>query len=100
MLIQRQNSKIVFRILKNKTGESFRACFLVQELSGRFFAKLVQLEKIGNSEDFKEKILFLPVEKILSFFKTIKKIFKEAPSFFVTNSNCFFVSQMTRAPSA
>lgn len=44
MLIERPKQKIVIRYGRNKAGELVRAYFLLTEIDGRVFAKIIKVE--------------------------------------------------------
>ena len=99
MQIQKQNSQIVSKIVTDKNGREFQAWFLVTEVSGRFFAKLIKLEKLDESKIFSqdEKILLEGVV-YRTCFEVDKDFGREVESPYV-KSDFFLSSQMTRAPS-
>ena len=100
MQLQRQNSQIVSRIVKDKNGQEFQAWFLVMESSGRFFAKLIKLEKINEGKIFSqsEKILLEGISCRTCF--EVDKNFGENIESPYIKLDFFFKSQMTRAPSS
>jgi len=96
--LQKQNSQIISRIIENKQGEKFQAWFLVTHISGKFFAKLIQLEKIDNNVFSQDEKILLQGIICKTCFEIEKEFNREVESPYV-KSDFFLSSQMTRAPS-
>lgn len=97
------NSKIVEKIIRNNAGQVFRAYFLVVFRDGKYFAKLVRVEKvhgIANRESRieKNKIFYLPVFSSQTLIPNTFYIILSVPSPFIFNT--FFTSNPIRGPDA
>ncbi len=104
MLIERPKQKIVIRYGRNKAGELFRAYFLLTEIDGRVFAKIVKVERIQERlkiKDlrFKHKTQCLPIFcKKSALPEVALKEYRPKVSPYFSQFE-FFSSQMIRAPA-
>ena len=98
MLVLRPQTKIVSKILRKKSGELVRAFFLVSEIEGKYFVKLLKTEPVVSSdfETAKETLLAGKTagDSAVEFVKSLGR--QIVSPYFDLN---FFISQLTRAPS-
>ena len=98
MLTIRPQSRIVSKILRKKSGEFVRAYFLISEIEGKYFVKLLKTEAIASDNFRTSEETLLPGNTVGdSAVEFVKSLGREIVSpYFDLN---FFISQLTRAPS-
>ncbi len=104
MLQTLPKKRIVSRIIRSNTGELAVGYFLVAEIEGQIYARLVRVEKLKTasvlaSSKGHSTTLALPCGSRGKSEVEVRLDCGDYRSPYFSNSDTFFTSQMTRAPA-